>query len=127
MRRTRTLEGTLLAWGWALVWYALIASGWFWPWYVTWVVAVAAVAPWGRLQVTAQLLAGGALTLYGFLPLQAAGVYGYRSLVVFGPALLYLLYHLWSAWASGDAPWSRLRLAFGRWRRRRRRARYSLS
>jgi hypothetical protein len=120
MRRTRTLEGTLSAWGWALVWYALIASGWFWPWYVTWAVAVAAVAPWGRLHVVAQLLAGGALTLYGFLPLQAAGVYGFRSVVAFGPALLYLLYLLFQRWrarrvdtvrwaslARGLAPWQR--------------------
>ncbi len=127
MRRTRTLEGTLSAWGWALIWYALIASGWFWPWYVTWVIAVAAVAPWGRLQVTAQLLAGGVLTLYGFLPLQAAGAYGYRSLIAFGPALLYLLYQLWRAQAAGEAPWSRLGDEFIGWRRSRRRARYRLS
>jgi hypothetical protein len=109
MRRTTSLEGTLTAWGWALVWYALIASGWFWPWYVTWAVAVAAIAPWGRLQVVAQLLGGGALTLYGFLPLQAAGVYGFRSVVAFGPALIYLLYLAWQAWRSGSASWQRLR------------------
>jgi hypothetical protein len=109
MRRTRTLDGTLSAWGWALAWYALIASGWFWPWYVTWVVAIAAVAPWERLQVVAQLLAGGALTLYGFLPLQSAGVYGFRSLVAFGPTLLYLAYLLWRAWSRGALRWARVR------------------
>lgn len=116
MRRTSALEGTLTAWGWALVWYALIASGWFWPWYVTWAVAVAAVAPWGRLQVVAQLLAGGALTLYGFLPLQAAGVYGFRSVVAFGPALLYLVYLLWRARSSGRLRWSQVRDGMARWR-----------
>lgn len=109
MRRTRTLEGVYSAWGWTLVWYALVASGWFWPWYVTWVIAVAAFAPWGRLQVVAQLLAGGVLTLYGFLPLQAAGAYGYRSLVAFGPALAYLLYQVWRVARTGGASWSRLR------------------
>ncbi len=97
-RRTRTLEGTLSAWGWALLWFAVVASGWFWPWYVTWVVALAAVAPWGRLQVAAGLLAGGALTLYGFLPLQASPVYGYRSLVAFGPVVAYLAWLGWRAW-----------------------------
>ncbi len=96
-RRTRTLEGTLTAWGWALLWFAVVASGWFWPWYVTWVVALAAVAPWGRLTLAAQLLAGGALTLYGFLPLQASPVYGYRSLVAFGPAVVYLAWVAWRA------------------------------
>lgn len=90
-RRTRSLPGVFSAWGWALLWYALVASGWFWPWYGAWVVVVAAVAPWGRLQPATLLLAAGALTLYGFLPLQAASVYGFRSVVVFGPALVYLL------------------------------------
>jgi hypothetical protein len=133
MRRTRTLEGTLTAWGWALVWYALIASGWFWPWYVTWAVAVAAVAPWGRLQVVTQLLAGGALTLYAFLPLHAAGAYGFRSVVAFGPALLYLLYlayQFWQGQTNGAARWPRLgaspwRRTLGRTLGRRPRKRYS--
>lgn len=120
MRRTRTLEETFTAWGWALVWYALVASGWFWPWYVTWVVAVAAVAPWGRLQVITQALAGGVLTLYGFLPLQSAGVYGYRSLIAFGPALIYLgalAYQQWRAMGPGSAVWSQLRAGAGKRRR----------
>lgn len=117
MRRATSLEGTLAAWGWTLVWYALVASGWFWPWYVTWAVAVAALAPWGRLQTVAQLLAGGALTLYAFLPLQAAGVYGFRSVVAFGPALLYLLYVAWRDWRSGRAAWDQLRALSPRARR----------
>jgi hypothetical protein len=85
-----------------MLWYAMVASGWFWPWYVTWVVALAATAPWGRLQVVAALLAGGAVTLYGFLPLQASPVYGYRALLVFGPALGYLV---WLAWRARPARW----------------------
>jgi hypothetical protein len=104
-RRTRTLTGTLTAWAWALLWYALIASGWFWPWYVTWVVALAAVAPWGergRLQAAAALMAGGALTLYGFIPLQAAPIYGFRSFVAFGPVVAYLGYQIWRSWRNGS-------------------------
>ncbi|HEX9036719.1 MAG TPA: hypothetical protein VF808_06965 [Ktedonobacterales bacterium] len=99
-RRARSLGGTLSAWGWALLWFAAVASGWFWPWYVTWVVALAAVAPWGRLQAATGLLAGGALTLYGFLPLQAAPVYGYRALLVFGPMMGYLGWQAWRAWQT---------------------------
>ena len=90
----------LAGWGWILLWYALVASGWFWPWYVTWAVGVVALCAWGRLSVATLLLAGGALTLYGFLPLQSSPVYGYRSLVAFGPALVYLL---WQAWLQRDA------------------------
>jgi len=89
------IPGMLLAWGWVLLWYSLVASGWFWPWYVTWVVALVALAPWGRLSVVTLLLAGSALTLYAFLPLQSSFVYGYRSLVIFGPAWAYLLWTIW--------------------------------
>jgi hypothetical protein len=98
-RRARTLPGMLAGWGWILLWYALVASGWFWPWYVTWAVGMVALCAWGRLSVATLLLAGGAVTLYGFLPLQSSPVYGYRSLVAFGPALIYLL---WQAWLRRD-------------------------
>jgi hypothetical protein len=94
-RRVRSLEGMLCAWGWALFWYVTIASGWFWPWYVTWVVAMVALLTWSELTVAALLLAGGALTLYAFLPLYAAPVYGLRAWIAFGPALGYLLWRRW--------------------------------
>ncbi|MGZ3599216.1 MAG: hypothetical protein ACXWQ5_05830 [Ktedonobacterales bacterium] len=101
-RRARTLEGMIAAWGWALLGYVVIASGWFWPWYVTWVVAFAALAPWGTLTVAALLLAGGVLTLYAFLPLYAAPVYGFRALLAFGPALGYLGWRWWQERRKGD-------------------------
>ena len=91
LRRVRGLESMLAGWSWALVAYVVVASVWFWPWYVTWPLAFAALLPWGDLTVTVLLLSGGALTLYAFLPLYAAGVYGLRAWLVFGPALLYLL------------------------------------
>lgn len=91
LRRVRGLESMLAAWSWVLVAYVVVASVWFWPWYVTWPLAFAALLPWGDLTVTVLLLSGGALTLYAFLPLYAAGVYGLRAWLVFGPALLYML------------------------------------
>ncbi len=107
--------GVLLAWGWVLLWYSLVASGWFWPWYVTWVVAVVALLPWGRLSVATLLLAGSALTLYAFLPLQSSFIYGYRSFFVFGPAWAYLLWGLWrtrARWAPArNAVWRTARRA----------------
>ncbi len=94
-RRTRTLNGVLAAWGWALLWYVMIASGWFWPWYVTWLVAVVALLPYGRLTRVTVLLAAGVLTFYAFLPLVSLPVFGYRAGVAFGPALVYLLWLTW--------------------------------
>jgi hypothetical protein len=90
--RARDLESMLDGWGWVLFWYAVVASVWFWPWYVTWGVAVVALLAWGELTVATLLLAGGVTTLYAFLPLYASGIYGYRSLLAFGPALGYLGY-----------------------------------
>jgi hypothetical protein len=94
-RRATSLDGMLSAWGWALVWYALVASGWFWPWYVTWAVAAVALTGWGRLSVVTLLTAAGALTLYAFLPLHASPLYGFRSVVAFGPVLGYLIATAW--------------------------------
>jgi hypothetical protein len=95
LRTVRNRESLLAAQAWALLAYVVVASGWFWPWYVTWMVALAALLPWGALSVTTLLLAGGALTLYAFQPLYAAGVYGLRALLIFGPALAYLMLHRW--------------------------------
>lgn len=92
LRRVRDLESMLIAWGWVLFAYVVVASVWFWPWYVTWPLALAALLPWGDFTVATLLLAGGALTLYAFLPLYAAPIYGLRAWLVFGPALLYLLW-----------------------------------
>lgn len=89
-RRVRGMESMLVAWGWTLLWYVLFASAWFWPWYVTWAVAVVALTPWKLLPRVTVLLSAGVLTLYAFQPLYALGIYGYRSLVAFGPALLVL-------------------------------------
>ncbi len=91
----RAQHDLLGAWAWVLLAYVLLASGWFWPWYVTWPLIIVALRPLDRLTVTVLLLAGGVLTLYGFLPLTAAPIYGYRAVVAFGPALGYLAWTWW--------------------------------
>ena len=122
---TRGLESMLRGWGWVLLAYVVVGSGWFWPWYATWIVAVAALAEWGELSVAALLLAGGATTLYAFLPLYSAGVYGMRALVAFGPALGYLLWRhrrrvelrvltVCSGWAAWSNRWGKPRVTGGK-------------
>ncbi|GAC1452726.1 MAG: hypothetical protein PVSMB4_13300 [Ktedonobacterales bacterium] len=95
LRRPRGLVTTLEAWAWVLLWYVVIASGWFWPWYVTWIVAVVALLPWTDLSVTTVLLATGMLILYAFRPLKSSPLYGYRSVLAFGPAVWYLARCAW--------------------------------
>jgi hypothetical protein len=100
---TRDTPSMLRGWAWALFAYAVIASGWFWPWYVTWVVVFVALLPWDDLTLATLLLAGGVLTLYGFQPLYAAPVYGLRAYVAFGPAVGYLVWRWRQARAvAGD-------------------------
>ncbi|HEX6800786.1 MAG TPA: hypothetical protein VF116_23940 [Ktedonobacterales bacterium] len=125
--RTRGLESMLRGWGWVLLAYVVVGSGWFWPWYATWIVAVAALVEWGELSVAALLLAAGATTLYAFLPLYSAGVYGVRALVAFGPALGCLLWRhrRWvrrraiaaaGAWGTWSNRWGKARVIGGKGR-----------
>jgi hypothetical protein len=86
----RAARDPLGAWGWALAGYIVLASGWFWPWYVTWPLAVVALRPLDRLTTAILLLSAGVLTLYGFLPVTASPIYGLRAAIAFGPALVYL-------------------------------------
>ena len=92
--RVRSGDDMLRGWTSVLFWYVVLAAGWFWPWYVTWPVAFAALLPFGPLPGAVLLLSAGALAEYAFFPLYAAPQYGMRAWIAFGPALLYLL---WSA------------------------------
>lgn len=87
--RRKSLLG---AWWWTIWLYLVIASGWFLPWYVTWLLVLAALRPVGRLLIATELLAGGVLVIYAMDPLTASPVYGLRSLLAFGPALGSLLW-----------------------------------
>jgi hypothetical protein len=90
--KIRTRRTLLEAWWWAVWFYLVIASGWFLPWYVTWLLVLAALRPTNKLLIATELLAGGVLVIYAMDPLTASPVYGLRSLLAFGPALGYLLW-----------------------------------
>lgn len=94
-RRARGLAGTFEAWAWVLMWYVLVASGWFEPWYVTWAIPLVALLPWSELSVATVVLSGGVLVLYAFRPISTAPIYGYRTIFVFGPAVAYLIIMAW--------------------------------
>jgi hypothetical protein len=118
--RVRSLKTLLYAWVGVILGYLLIASGWYWPWYATWAVALAALvvgcgldadrssSPAGgvtpaavrTVMIATLLLAGGSLVLYGFLPLYASPIYGYRALIALGPAAVYLLIRRGRRWPS---------------------------
>jgi hypothetical protein len=91
------------AWGWALLAFLVLASGWFWPWYATWPLIIMALRPWDRLTTASLLLSNGVLILYSFLPLVASPLYGVRSVLAFGPALGYLAWRWWQDRAAHHA------------------------
>jgi hypothetical protein len=72
----------------ALYW---IAASWFWPWYVIWALALAALIPASRPAQLAALVSASALTLYTWFGLQDTSyewLFAYRSLIVFGAPLV---------------------------------------
>ena len=75
---------------WIILAYLMLGTGWFWPWYATWPLIIVALRPFDRLTIAIMLFAGGALTLYGFLPLLSSPLFGARSLLIFLPAIVWL-------------------------------------
>ena len=75
----------------ALYW---LVAAWFWPWYVVWALALAALVPGTRAARLTLLLSGTALGLYAWLGYQDSSerwLYTYRSLLIFVPPLLSVL------------------------------------
>ncbi len=97
----RARRDVLGAAGWVLLGYLVLASGWFWPWYAIWPLAVVALRPLDRLTRATVLLSNGVLLLYAFLPLTASPIFGLRAIVAFGPALGYLAWDWWRGRATG--------------------------
>ncbi len=127
-RRATSLEGMLLAWGWTLFAYVTAASGWFWPWYATWGVALVALLPEGaadRRHTAAGRWRGDALRLLAALcrrclrPARARRVWAVarlsrRALVASWAApatLAFARYTVFHRERTGAAPGARSRLS----------------
>ena len=89
----RSWGGVLKAWWWVMFWYLVIASGYFAPWYVTWLLAIAVLYPFAEFAIPTQLLAAGVLILYPLYTVPSSPLHGVRAILAFGPALLYVLWY----------------------------------
>ncbi len=96
--RAYGIRELLAVWGWTLFAYICLASVWFWPWYVIWVLALAALAPGTSLARAAMVLSTTALLITVARAVQPSFGYepGSIPLFVFLPplgyaALMYLL------------------------------------
>lgn len=104
---TRTFRQALLAGAWIFFAYCAVGAVWFWPWYVTWFVALAALLDWkvtGRTAVLFSLLVPLTYIFYPNLP-DPVWWQRYRAVMIFVPPLLY-------------AGWHGLRLARQAWQTR---------
>ncbi len=92
--RSQNLESWLRGTFWILFAYLVLATPWFWPWYVTWIVALAPLVG-GRLSTAATLtFSASVLLLYVMwgnqLPFDRGSVLPLHSSVTFGLPLLVL-------------------------------------
>jgi hypothetical protein len=98
---TATFDATFL--------FLLLGAGWFWPWYVTWLLAPAALLVDRRRQFAAALFACTALLLYPALhwqlPIAPYFSYSLALTLTFGLPALAFAYALWrNRQASHVAP-----------------------
>ncbi|HEX6292546.1 MAG TPA: hypothetical protein VFZ66_25390, partial [Herpetosiphonaceae bacterium] len=104
---TRSFRVALLAGTWIFFVYCSIGAVWFWPWYVTWFVALAALLDWNVTGRTALLFSLLAPLTYAFYPTTIDAVWWqqYRAVLIFVPPLLFAGWHgariareAWLAW-----------------------------
>jgi hypothetical protein len=88
------IRDLLGAWGWTFFAYVCLASAWFWPWYVVWPIALAALAPGARLRRATLFLSMSVLLLT--LSRAAKATLGYES--IHTPLLIFLPPLLYAAW-----------------------------
>lgn len=88
----RSLDLLVRGWAWVLFTYVVFSSIWFWPWYVTWFVALAALLDWRRTALTALVFSASVVLLYVTYPTEKPPLLleRYRALLLFGPPLVYL-------------------------------------
>ncbi len=106
---TRNLRMALLAGAWIFFVYCAIGAVWFWPWYVTWLVALAALLDWRVTGRTAVLFSLLAPLTYVFFPTLPDPVWWqrYRAVMIIVPPLLFAAWHgvrvlreTWQRWRS---------------------------
>ena len=96
----RTLPRMIAAWGWIFFVYLTVGAVWFWPWYVSWVLAIAVLAGPGRLLTGTMILTCTSMILYGTYwrgSTEAMSIADWRPLVMVLPPLLYVLGSWWHA------------------------------
>jgi hypothetical protein len=91
--KARTFELAMRAWGW-VIFAAIVAQAWFWPWYVSWLIAPAALASSARLRTATLIFCASSLLNYVEEQVLLWHYYIFRDLsgaLIMAPPLVYLL------------------------------------
>lgn len=89
--RVPGFDALLRAWAWAIFWYLILVSGWFWPWYVLWMFWTIVFRRLDTFSITILLLSGTALFIYPFVGFSRAPLATYQTALIFGIPLVYLI------------------------------------
>ncbi len=107
--RTHTIADWLRGSFWILFAYLMLATPWFWPWYVTWLVALAPLVAGRRTTAAALTFSISVLVIYvmwgNTLPFDRGSLYPAHNIVAFGLPLLVLWLQLRQPGARADPVW----------------------
>ena len=105
--RSRDLTSWIRGSFWILFTYLVLATPWFWPWYVTWLVGLAPIVGGRRSTAATLTFSASVLVLYVMwgnqLPFDRGSVLPLHNFVAFGLPLLVLWLQLRRG-GAGDQP-----------------------
>lgn len=115
--RSRDTASWLYATFWILFAYLILATPWFWPWYVTWVIPLAVLVGGRRATAATLTFSASVLVLYVMwgnqLPFDRGGIAPINNFVAFGLPLLVLWLQLRRGGASDEPVYAREAAASG--------------
>ena len=109
--RSRDLASWLSATFWILLAYLVLATPWFWPWYVTWIVPLAVLVGGRRATAATLTFSASVLVIYVLwgnqLPFDRGSIAPVNNIVAFGLPLLVLWLQLRRKGASDEPVYAR--------------------
>jgi len=109
--RSRDVASWLFANFWILLAYLVLATPWFWPWYVTWIIPLAVLTGGRRATAAALTFSASVLVLYVMwgnqLPFDRGSVAPINNFIAFGLPLLVLWLQLRRKGASDEPVYAR--------------------
>ncbi len=89
------LDRLLTSWTVAIFWCLVLASGWFWPWYVLWMLWIIPLRRLDAYTLAVLILSATALLIYPFVGFSRGPLATYQTALIFGIPLICLI----TAWS----------------------------